>query len=293
MGYDDCDWCRACEGDRKRVAVATVVAGARGALSANLLIDPLIGGFAMSEPKLIILDDAPSLHVHAAEEIAHFAGEAICMHAEFMLCLSGGSTPAATYELLAERFRLSVDWKEVQFFWGDERCVPPDDPESNFAMAYRTMLSRLDVRPDQIHRIRGEEPPEQAALDYEEELRASFGLGPGEFPRFNLTLLGLGDNVHVASLFPGHPAIHERERIAVAVEVDAPQRHRVTLTPPALNNSARVMFLVAGAGKAAAVKSALEGPHDPDRFPAQIIDPPTGEVIWLLDRAAASMLSHT
>ena len=119
----------------------------------------------MSEPKLIILDDAPSLHVHAAEEIAHFAGEAICMHAEFMLCLSGGSTPAATYELLAERFRLSVDWKEVQFFWGDERCVPPDDPTSNFAMAHRTMLSKLDVRPDQIHRIRGEEAPDQAALD--------------------------------------------------------------------------------------------------------------------------------
>ncbi len=247
----------------------------------------------MSEPELIILDDAQSLHVHAAEEIAHFAGEAICMHAEFTLCLSGGSTPAATYELLAERFRLSVDWKAVQFFWGDERCVPPDDPASNFGMAHRTMLSRLDLRPDQIHRIRGEDPPAQAARAYEEELRASFGLGEGEFPCFNLALIGLGDNVHVASLFPGHPAIHERERIAVAVEVDAPQRHRVTLTPPVLNNSARVMFLVAGEDKAAAVKRALEGPRDPDRFPAQIIAPVHGEVVWLLDRAAASQLSHT
>src|SRR5580700_492986 len=247
----------------------------------------------MAEPKLIILDDAQSLYVHAAEEIAHFAGEANCMHAEFMLCLSGGSTPEATYTLLAERFRLSVDWKEVQFFWGDERCVPPDDPASNFGMANRTMLSRLDLRPDQIHRIRGEDPPEQAALAYEEELRASFGIGEGEFPRFDLTLVGLGDNVHVESLFPGSPALHERERIAVAVEVDAPQRHRVTITPPVVNNSARVMFLVQGAGKAAAVKSALEGPRDPDRYPAQIIDPPHGEVIWLLDRAAASLLSHT
>ncbi len=247
----------------------------------------------MAEPKLIILDDAQSLYVHAAEEIAHFAGEAICMHAEFTLCLTGGSTPATTYELLAERFRLSVDWKEVQLFWGDERCVPPQDPASNFGMANRTMLSRLGLGPDQIHRMRGEDPPEQAALAYEQELRASFGIDEGEFPRFNLTLLGLGDNVHVASLFPGHPALHERERIAVAVEVDAPQRHRVTLTPPVLNNSARVMFLVEGEGKAAAVKSALEGPRDPDRFPAQIIDPPHGEVIWLLDRAAASLLSHT
>jgi 6-phosphogluconolactonase len=247
----------------------------------------------MAEPKLIVLDDAPSLYVHAAEEIAHFAGEAICMHAEFMLCLSGGSTPAATYELLAERFRLSVDWKEVQFFWGDERCVPPDDPASNFGMANRTMLSRLDLRPDQIHRIRGEEPPEQAARAYEQELRAAFGIAEAEFPRFNLTLVGLGDNVHVESLFPGSAAVHERQRIAVAVEVDAPQRHRVTITPPVLNNSARVMFLVEGQGKAAAVKRALEGPRDPDRYPAHVIDPPHGEVIWLLDRAAASLLSHT
>ena len=247
----------------------------------------------MSEPQIIILDDAQSLQVHAAEEIAHFAGEAICVHAEFTLCLSGGSTPAATYELLAERFRLSVDWKEVQFFWGDERCVPPDDPASNFGMADRTMLSRLGLRPDQIHRIRGEDLPAQAARAYEEELRASLGLSEDEFPRFNLTLLGLGDNVHIASLFPGHPAIHERERTAVAVEVDAPQRHRVTLTPPVFNNSDRVMFLVAGEDKAAAVKSALEGPRDPDRFPAQIIAPANGEVVWLLDRAAASLLSHT
>lgn len=247
----------------------------------------------MAEPQLIILDDAQALHVHAAEEIVHFAGEAICTHGEFNLCLSGGSTPAATYGLMAERFRLSVDWKEVQFFWGDERCVPPDDPASNFGMANRTMLSQLGLRPDQVHRIRGEAPPEDAALAYEEELRSCFGLGPDEFPRFNLMLLGLGDNVHTASLFPGIAALHEHERIAVAVEVDAPQPRRVTLTPPVINNSARVMFLVAGADKAQAVKSALEGTRDPDRFPAQLVAPEHGEVIWLLDRAAASLLSRT
>src|SRR6202047_4126215 len=135
----------------------------------------------MSEPKLIILDDAPSLHVHAAEEIAHFAGEAICMHAEFRLCLTGGSTPAATYELLAERFRLSVDWKEVQFFWGDERCVPPEDEASNYGMADRTMLSKLNLRPEQIHRIRGEEAPDLAARAYAAELSSFFNLREGEF----------------------------------------------------------------------------------------------------------------
>jgi 6-phosphogluconolactonase len=247
----------------------------------------------MAEPELVILDDAQALYVHAAEEIVHFAGEAICTDGEFSLCLSGGSTPAAIYELLAERFRLSVDWKEVHFFFGDERCVPPDDPASNFGMANRTMLSRLDLRPDQVHRIRGEEPPEQAALAYEEELRSFFNLSEGEVPRFNLMLLGLGDNVHTASLFPGIPALHERERIAVPVEVNAPQPYRVTLTAPVINNSARVMFLVAGAKKAEAVKSALEGPRDPDRFPAQLVAPNDGELIWLLDRAAASLLSHT
>ncbi len=113
----------------------------------------------MAEPKLIILNDAQELYVRAAEEVAHITGEAICTHGEFTFCLSGGSTPAATYDLLATRFRLSVDWKEVQFFWGDERCVPPDNAESNYAMANRTMLSKLALRPDQVHRMRGEDPP--------------------------------------------------------------------------------------------------------------------------------------
>src|ERR1700693_957027 len=117
----------------------------------------------MSEPKLIILNDAHELYVRAAEETAHIAGEAICTHGEFTFCLSGGSTPAKTYELLATRFHLSVDWKEVQFFWGDERCVPPDDEASNYGMADRTMLSKLNLRPEQIHRIRGEEAPDLAA----------------------------------------------------------------------------------------------------------------------------------
>ena len=113
----------------------------------------------MSEPKLIILNDAQELYVRAAEEVAHIIGEAICTHGEFTFALSGGSTPAATYDLLATRFRLSVDWKELQFYWGDERCVPPDNAESNYAMANRTMLSKLGLRPDQVHRMRGEDPP--------------------------------------------------------------------------------------------------------------------------------------
>jgi|SRR5580658_1825936 6-phosphogluconolactonase len=245
----------------------------------------------MSEKKIVILDDADALYVHAAEEIAHFAGDAICSHGEFMLCLSGGSTPAATYDLLATRFQHSIDWSEVQFFWGDERCVPPADPASNFAMADRTMLSKLALKPGQVHRIRGELPPDGAARDYEEELRRAFAIAETEVPRFDVILLGLGENRHTASLFPASPAIHETNRIAVPVQVDDVHRDRVTLTPPVLNNGHRVMFLVQGQSKAEAVRDVLEGPRDPDRFPAQIVAPVNGELIWLLDKSAASLLS--
>jgi 6-phosphogluconolactonase len=246
----------------------------------------------MSEPKIVILDDAPALYAHAAEEIAHFAGEAVCTHGEFTLCLSGGSTPAATYEMLGSKFHFSIDWKEVQFFWGDERCVPPEDAASNYAMTLRTLLSKLTLKPSQVHRIHGENSPDEAAHAYEDELRDHFGLGAGEFPRFDLMLLGLGDNSHTASLFPGSAAIHESERLALAVDVDDPtQRHRVTLTPPVINNSARVMFLAAGAGKAQAVWNIFKGPRDVDKFPAQVVAPDDGEVIWLLDKAAAKLIA--
>src|SRR5271156_934717 len=176
----------------------------------------------MRKPNLIILDDPQAVIVRAAEELTHISGEAICTHAQFTLALSGGSTPVEMYELLAARFRLSVDWKEVQFFFGDERCVPPEDPSSNYGMANRAMLAPLGIRPAQIHRIRGELKPADGARAYEQELRGFFALGEGELPRFDLVLLGLGANAHTASLFPGDPAIHESARMAVAVEVDDP-----------------------------------------------------------------------
>jgi 6-phosphogluconolactonase len=244
----------------------------------------------MKPSKLIVMDNAQGLFVRAAEEIAHFAGEAICTHGEFTLCLTGGGTPASTYELLATRFHLSVDWKEVQFFWGDERCVAPDDPASNFGMANRTMLSKLELRPEQIHRIRGENEPAQAAQEYESELRDFFRLEPGDYPSFNLLLLGLGENAHVASLFPRHPALHEKTRLAVAVDVEAMPSRRISLTMPVINSAERVMFLVSGEKKAAAVRTVLQGPEDPDQYPAQFVKPRSGEIVWLMDKAAASEL---
>lgn len=245
----------------------------------------------MSERQIIVLDTAEELFVRAAEEIAHVAGEAICMHGEFNLCLTGGTTPERTYDLLATRFELSVDWKEVQFYWGDERCVPPDDSSSNYAMAKRTMLAKLKVKPDQVHRMHGEDQPDAAAREYEEELRERMSLGDGEFPRFDLMLLGLGDNCHMLSLFPGIPALHEQHRLVVPVEVDDKVRHRITLTAPVMNNSARIMFIVSGENKAAAVKRVLDGTDDPERVPAHLVAPKDGVVIWMLDKAAASQLS--
>ncbi|MGH8014039.1 MAG: 6-phosphogluconolactonase [Candidatus Binataceae bacterium] len=244
----------------------------------------------MNKSSIIVLENAQAVHVRAAEEIAHIAGEAICMHGEFNLCLTGGQTPAGAYELLATRFLLSVDWKEVRFFWGDERCVPPDDAASNYGMANRTMLSKLTLHPSQVHRIHGEQPPEEGARNYEADLRDSFSLGEGEIPRFDLILLGLGENAHIASLFPQNTAIHESERLAVAVEVDAAQRHRVSLTASVLNHAAHVIFIVSGEAKAQAVYDVLEGPREPDRFPGQIIAPSDGEVLWLVDRDAAGKL---
>jgi len=245
----------------------------------------------MSEREIIVLDTAEQLFVRAAEEILHIAGEAICTHGEFRICLAGGTTPARTYEMLAKNFRGNIDWKEVQFYWGDERCVPPDDPASNFGMATRTMLSHLDLKPTQIHRMKGELAPADAARAYEDELRESFGVDPGDVPRFDLVLLGLGENRHIASLFPGQPAIHEQERLVIPVEVDDAHRNRITVTPPVINNAARVMFVVSGEAKAAAVRDVIEGADDPERAPAKLVAPTDGVAMWLLDAAAASHLS--
>jgi 6-phosphogluconolactonase len=186
---------------------------------------------------------------------------------------------------------LSVDWKEVQFWWGDERCVAPDHRESNYGMANRTLLSHLTLRPEQVHRMRGELAPEQAARAYEQELKNAFSLADGEFPRFGLVMLGLGDNRHTLSLFPGHQAaIEEKQRLVVADEVEATPSARVTLTPPVANHAQRAMFVATGREKAEAVRDVISGPRDALKFPAQIIAPSDGELIWLLDRAAASLL---
>jgi 6-phosphogluconolactonase len=238
-----------------------------------------------------VFDSPAELARAAAEEFARAAGSVAQQGDRFTVCLSGGSTPEALYRLLAspdEPFRDRLPWSLIHFFWGDERHVPPDHPESNFRMAHRAMLDAAPVPPGNIHRIPGEEPDAaRAAGDYEAELRSFFQLSRGEPPRFDLVLLGLGADGHTASLFPGTRAIHERERLVVAHWVDKLGAFRITLTPPLLNAAARVIFLVSGEDKAGALRAVIQGDFEPDRYPAQIVRPTNGSLVWRVDRKAA------
>jgi 6-phosphogluconolactonase len=236
-----------------------------------------------------IFDDPSALMRAAADEIAQNARAAVDERGRFVWALAGGSTPRDLYRLLAgDPYRERMPWNAIHFFWGDERHVPPDHPDSNFRMAREAMLDAVPVPPENIHRVPAEEPDAQrAAADYEATLRAFFALAPGEFPRFDLIQLGLGKEGHTASLFPGGDAVHERERLVVAPWVEAQKTFRVTLTPPVLNHARRAMFLVSGEEKAEALRAVLDGPREPDLYPAQIVE---GNRLWMVDRAAARRL---
>lgn len=233
-----------------------------------------------------VYPDAASLARAAAELFVTLAAEAIAARRRFAVALSGGSTPRVTYALLADdEFATRLDWPRVHVFWGDERCIPPDDPESNFRLAEGALLSHVPIPPDNVHRVRGELEPEAAAQAYAAELRTFFG---APWPRFDLVLLGMGADGHTASLFPGTTAVEERERAVVAVYVERLRAWRVTLTLPVINAAHHVLFLVTGATKAETLQAVLEGPDG--RFPAQQIRPASGHLIWLVDVAAASQL---
>ncbi len=244
----------------------------------------------MAEPSEVrVFDDITELTRAAADEISLHIGRTLRESDRFTSALSGGSTPRDLYHLLAgDPYRESLPWHAIHFFWGDERHVPPDHPESNFRMAREAMLDAVSVPPENIHRIVAEEPDaERAALRYEAELRAFFALAPGDWPRFDLVLLGLGKDGHTASLFPGSAAVHERERLVVAPWVEAQKSSRITLTPPALSHARRALFLVSGGEKAAALRAVLEGERQPDLYPAQVVE---GNRLWMVDRAAAGLL---
>ncbi len=242
-----------------------------------------------STSEIRILENSAELFRAAATEFSELANEAVQERGRFCVALSGGSTPKALYALLATG-AVPVPWRNVCFFWGDERQVPPDDPESNYRMVNDALLSKIPIVPENVFRIAGEEKDAQvAAKKYEDTLVNFFALKAGDFPRFDLILLGVGPDGHTASLFPGSAALQERRRLVVANWVEQFHTHRITLTLPVLNNAAAVAFLVSGQEKAGILHQVLEGPTG--QFPSQLVRPADGKLVWLLDRAAASQLS--
>ncbi len=252
--------------------------------------------------QLIIQGDIESLAQAAAGRIIAASEAAIAARGRFTIALAGGSTPAALYRLLAAPSNVDrLDWLRTEVFFGDERCVPPEHEWSNYGMASRTLLSHVPLPPDQCHRMEGELPPAAAESRYALTLACVFDLQAARWPQLDVILLGMGEDGHTASLFPGMEALAEGSKTVVATEVPAyvrPQVPRVTLTLPVLNAGREVMFLVAGQGKAAMVKRVLEETASERgeeallpaaRVQPALVRPVPGQLTWFLDRAAASL----
>jgi 6-phosphogluconolactonase len=246
------------------------------------------------EREVRILADGAAIAKRAAQEFVQGAATAVKEKGSFTVALAGGSTPKALYGLLASdpALKAQVPWDRIYLFFGDERNVGPDHPDSNFRMVTEAMISKAPMKPEQVTRIKGEyKDTEKAAAEYEQALRAGFTLREGQFPRFDLVLLGMGNEGHTASLFPGTKALHETQRIVTRNWIGKLYTERITLTAPAVNNAAQVIFMVTGSDKTLALKGVLEGPHEPEQLPAQMIQPANGKLLWLVDTAAGSMLS--
>jgi 6-phosphogluconolactonase len=243
-------------------------------------------------PEIRVLAIAQEIFQAAAEHFVQQANDAISRSGRFAVALSGGSTPKGLYSLLASDFRSSVPWKQTFFFWGDERHVPPDHPDSNYGMANAAMLSRVPVPGENVFRVLAEQKDANvAATKYEQTLRNFFHLQPEEFPSFDLIHLGMGPDGHTASLFPGTAALKEKSRLVVANWVEKFKTHRITFTLPVLNNGKCVTFMVSGSDKAPALREVLEGDAPGDQFPSKLVRATKGRLIWLVDRAAAAGLS--
>jgi 6-phosphogluconolactonase len=255
------------------------------------------GVFTLPEKLRIVYSvepDAAALARRAAQYFAEKSAAASAANGRARIAISGGSTPKAAFALLADTsqpWRAEMPWNKLDLWWVDERCVPPDDPDSNYRMTREALLSKVPLKPEQIHRMEGELDPSEAAARYEMELRNGFGLRDAELPRFDLLGLGMGPDGHTASLFPHTEALHEADRLVTANHVGTVKDSwRVTLTQQVLNNAADVFFLIGGQDKAEILKEVLLGPHDPERLPSQLISPAGGILTLLLDRAAAALL---
>ena len=244
----------------------------------------------MERPSNVFVFDTPEqLAIAAAERFVEYEYP---FHGEldrFSVALAGGNTPRRVYELLAtERFAQRVEWPQVDLFFGDERCVPPDHPDSNYAMAYGALISKVGIPAKNVHRIIGESNPVESARLYESQLRTFFG--GAAWPRFDLVLLGMGEDGHTASLFPGSDALNEKSKWVMATKQEGSGHDRITLTVPVFTHASRVIFLVTGAGKAERLAQVLRSQPGPDQLPAQAIQPVAGSLEWLVDSAAAPFL---
>lgn len=248
---------------------------------------------ALDDCEIQIVANLDEISCRAAEEFIYRAREAIQAKGFFTGVLSGGSTPRALYTLLASsRYLDQVPWPKIHVFWGDERCVPPTHPESNFRMASDSLLSKVPIPKENIHRMPAEqENHDRAAQEYENTLKTFFRLKTGGYPRFDLVLLGMGDDGHTASLFPGAAALRETKRLAVANYIEKLHTYRLTLTAMAINYARNILFLISGEPKASVLKEVLEGAYEPNRLPTQLIQPVGGRVTFLVDRPAASKLA--
>lgn len=236
-----------------------------------------------------VASSAEALAQEAAREFVTRAVAAVHAHGRFDVALSGGATPLRTYQLLAGAARDAVPWAKVNVFFGDERCVGPQDPQSNYRVVREALLDAVPIPPGQVHRIKAEEhDPQHAARAYEAELLRSVEPGPLGVPRIDLVLLGMGADGHVASLFPGSDALAEGTRLALAVVAPTPPERRITLTLPTLNAATTVLVLVAGSAKAERLASVLGQTADPSLPACRLA--PAGELLWLVDADAAMRL---
>ena len=245
-------------------------------------------------PNLRVVRDREHLASEAAEAFAAAALNAAATRGRFLAVLAGGSTPQAMFSLLATPpYAAKIPWQSTYLFWGDERLVPAGDPGSNYYHAKRLLLDHVPIPQSQLFPVRGELPATDALEDYEHKLRILASSGC-DWPRFDLALMGLGADGHTASLFPQSPAITESKRAVVAVRAEYNNRpaQRITLTPPLFNDARQVLFLVAGTDKAAALKAVLSGQDGAQTWPAQIIQPHSGNLTWLVDVDAARMVSN-
>lgn len=254
-----------------------------------------------SNREVLVFNNLDELSRAAAARFVEAAQAAIATNGRFTLALSGGSTPKELYRLLAaEPYRSQLNWSKVYFFFGDERCVPPDHADSNYRMARESLLNQVPVSESQIFRMEGENPDvDAAASDYAQRLQKFFGLetgsgpSPENFPRLDLVLLGMGPDGHTASLFPGTKALEERGRPVAANYVEKFKTNRITLTAPTINRAAQIWFLVAGKDKAEPLHEVLEGELQPQVYPSQLIRPQSGKLVFMVDDAAAAKLSSS